>query len=476
MFKPATNHLDLGAHFFDAVRPADFGDIRVRYFNSRAAQTVGLNRLDATGIKRHFGRFEPLEGSLAQPLALRYHGHQFQVYNPDIGDGRGFLFAQCWETKTFMSPDHDQDQNQELGRLLDLGTKGSGITPYSRSGDGRLTLKGAVRELLATNMLAAQGVPTSRTFAIVEDLAARLYRGDEPSPARGAILTRLSHSHIRFGTFQRLAYEQRPQEIERLLRYCLTTYFHQDEHKLSTQEAVRAFYIEVVRRQALTVAAWMMAGFVHGVLNSDNMNITGESFDYGPWRWLPTYDGTFTAAYFDHQGLYAYGRQPRAVAWNLSILGSVLAKIHPETAPLNDCLQSYSGQLQTATIAQFFWRMGLDRIGDEVAETQLAEACLKQLKAEQSPFEDLFYASGTGQLDRLSPSMCALLKDWPGQTRAEIRETMLIDEVEALWAAIAERDDWQPLQDKIARLEYLHDLRCASEAPSVAHMEMPSPC
>lgn len=459
MFKPATNHLSLGAHFYDAVRPADFGELKVRYFNRRAAKTVGFETLKDSDIEQHFGRFVPLEGSLPEPLALRYHGHQFQVYNPDIGDGRGFLFAQLLDSSD---------------RLLDLGTKGSGTTPYSRSGDGRLTLKGAVRELLATTMLAAQGVPTSRTFAIVEDMEAQLYRGDEPSPARGAVLTRLSHSHIRFGTFQRLAYAQRPEEIERLVRYCLTTYFRQDETRLSAQEAVRAFYAEVVRRKALTMAAWMMAGFVHGVLNTDNMNITGESFDYGPWRWTPTYDGSFTAAYFDHQGLYAYGRQPQAVAWNLSVLGSVLATIHPETEPLTEILQSYSEQLQSATIAQFFWRMGLDRSGHEGEDAKLAEACLKQLKAEQSPFETLFYASLTGQLDLLSPDLRDLLKDWPAHPISHVPETMLIEEVEAIWAAIAERDDWQPLQDKISRLEQLCDLRRAWAAPSVTQMEDPT--
>jgi len=451
-------HLELGAPFFDAVRPADFGPLKVRYFNKGAAETVGLAGLKDPEVERHFGRFDPLKGSLPEPLALRYHGHQFQVYNPEIGDGRGFLFAQLYDA---------------TGRLLDLGTKGSGTTPYSRSGDGRLTLKGAVRELLATTMLAAQGVPTSRTFAIVEDMEAQLYRGDEPSPARGAILTRLSHSHIRFGTFQRLAYEQRPEAIEQLVRYCLSTYFHQDETRLSVQEAVRALYAEVVRRKALTVAAWMMAGFVHGVLNTDNMNITGESFDYGPWRWVPTYDGSFTAAYFDQQGLYAYGRQPQAVAWNLSVLGSVLATLHPETEPLTEILQSYSQQLQTATIAQFFWRMGLVRSGDEGAETKLAEACLSQLKAEQSPFETLFYASSTGQLDLVSADVYSLLKDWPNQPINHAPETMLIEEVETLWSKIASHDDWQPLQAKISRLEQLFKLRRAWEAPSITQMEDP---
>src|SRR6185312_15585133 len=150
----------------------------------------GLDTLTDAEWTDHFGRFQPIAGSFETPLALRYHGHQFQTYNPDLGDGRGFLFAQL----------RDAD-----GRLLDLGTKGSGRTPWSRGADGRLTLKGGVREVLATEMLEALGVPTSKTFSLIETGEA-LERHDEPSPTRGAVLVRLSHSHIRIGTFQRLAY------------------------------------------------------------------------------------------------------------------------------------------------------------------------------------------------------------------------------------------------------------------------------
>src|SRR5690606_19132224 len=129
---------------------------------------VGLEALDDAEWISHFGGFRPLPDNLERPLALRYHGHQFRVYNPEIGDGRGFLFAQI---------------RDGAGRLLDLGTKGSGVTPYSRQGDGRLTLKGAVREVLATEMLEALGVYTSKTFSVVET-GEQLWRGDEPSPTR----------------------------------------------------------------------------------------------------------------------------------------------------------------------------------------------------------------------------------------------------------------------------------------------------
>ena len=150
----------------------------------------------------HFGRFEPLPGNLIRPLALRYHGHQFRVYNPELGDGRGFLFAQLRDCAD--------------GRLLDLGTKGSGQTPWSRGGDGRLTLKGGVREVLATEMLEALGVDTSKSFSLIETGEA-LERGDEPSPTRSSVLVRLATRHIRFGSFQRHAFLGRADRIAALL-------------------------------------------------------------------------------------------------------------------------------------------------------------------------------------------------------------------------------------------------------------------
>ena len=162
-------------------------------------------------------------------------------------------------------------------RLMDLGTKGSGQTPYSRFGDGRLTLKGGVREILATEMLEALNVPTSRTLSLIETGEA-LTRGDEPSPTRSAVMVRLSHGHIRIGTFQRLAYLQDEEGMRAAVRYVLHNLYGEE-----SDDPVRLLD-HVVTRTATLAARYMAAGFVHGVLNSDNINVTGESFDYGPWR------------------------------------------------------------------------------------------------------------------------------------------------------------------------------------------------
>jgi uncharacterized protein YdiU (UPF0061 family) len=294
-YRPDPQILGLGPAFYDPVAPARFPACNPRFLNRGWADRVGLD-LDDAGWASHFCRFEPLPDNLADPLALKYHGHQFRVYNPEIGDGRGFLFAQL---------------RDDGGRLLDLGTKGSGQTPYSRSADGRLTLKGAVRELLASEMLEALGANTSKTFALFET-GEQLERGDEPSPTRSAVLTRLSHGHIRVGTFQRLAFFGQVDNLKQLVRYCLAQLYGEQPAADDAANALRLFDLAGAATAALA-ASYLAAGFVHGVLNSDNISITGESFDYGPWRFAPEWDPEFTAAYFDHYGLYAFGRQPEAI-------------------------------------------------------------------------------------------------------------------------------------------------------------------
>ena len=348
-FLPETIHARLGDAFYDIVTPAEFPKTILRYRNRRWAGHVGLDHLTEDEWLAHFGRFEPLPGSLPQPLALRYHGHQFRHYNPDLGDGRGFLFAQLRDGEN---------------RLLDLGTKGSGQTPWSRRGDGRLTLKGGLREVLATAMLEALGVNTSKSFSLVET-GEQLTRGDEPSPARSAVLVRLSHSHIRIGSFQRLLAMGDAEAMARLMHHCVVHYLPeaaqkpgQETGQVSPAETACAFIEAVVARTARTTAGWMAAGFVHGVLNTDNINITGESFDYGPYRFLPQYDPGFTAAYFDETGLYAYGRQPEAIAWNLARLAECLLPLAPREA-LEPALASFDDQFWAAMRAAMLSRLGV---------------------------------------------------------------------------------------------------------------------
>ncbi len=452
-YRPDTPIAALAEWLADPVAVAQFPETRLRFRNDRHAPGVGLATLDDAAWTRHFGRFDPLPGNLPQPLALRYHGHQFRVYNPEIGDGRGFLFAQLRDAG---------------GRLLDLGTKGSGRTPWSRDGDGRLTLKGAVREILATEMLEALGIYTSKTFSVIET-GEQLMRGDEPSPTRSAVLTRLSHGHIRIGTFQRLLALEEREQMAALIDYCLTQFPGPpppEDAPGRDEPAVRLVH-QAVERLADLAASWMVAGFVHGVLNTDNMNITGESFDYGPWRFLPHWDPGFTAAYFDHAGLYAFGRQPEALHWNCGQL-AVALRLLTDAPPLIAALERFAPLYMAAVGRRWCWRLGLAS-GGVTADAVLVAASEKLLTETGMQPDTLFHRHRGGRntdgdlAGALSgyaplPSEHAYWSD-------EAPQTMLIDEVEAIWAAIAEQDDWAPLEVKIAAI------RRAGEA----HGPLPTP-
>lgn len=445
IYRPSPRIMALADWIGDPVKAAPFPETRLRWRNDRAARGIGLAEMDDAEWLRRFGRFEPLPDNMPGPLALRYHGHQFRVYNPELGDGRGFTFAQMLDAD---------------GRLMDLGTKGSGQTPWSRAGDGRLTLKGAVREILATEMLEALGVNTSRTLSVIET-GESLWRGDEPSPTRSAVLVRLSHGHIRIGTFQRLAALELEDEMAQLVSYCLAN-FPGGDYPDAPHPAAR-FLNQVVERMADMAASYMVAGFVHGVLNSDNMNVTGESFDYGPWRWLPKWELGFTAAYFDHAGLYAYGRQPEAIHWNCGQLAVALRSL-VEAGPLIEALNRYPELYQQAMTRRWCWRLGLEPRGVE-QDTALIGACEKVMATRGIGPDAFFFAHRGGRGEFADTTEDAALREAMAPYTATdsshpywsdtMPQSLLIEEVEAIWQPIAEKDDWSALDRKVAELRRL---------------------
>ena len=435
--------LSLGGDFFDPVKPADFPQCTPRFLNERAAESIGLGGMGEAAWARHFCRFEPLPGNLPEPLALRYHGHQFRVYNPQIGDGRGFTFAQV---------------RDDQGRLLDLGTKGSGTTPYSRTADGRLTLKGGVREVLATEMLEALGVNTSKSFALFETGEA-LIRGDEPSPTRSSVLTRLSHGHIRIGTFQRLAFFGETDNIQKLVSYCLEKLYGEPG-----DDPVRLLDLAATATAKLA-ASYLAAGFVHGVLNSDNINVTGESFDYGPWRFTPYWDALFTAAYFDEAGLYAFGRQPEAIHWDLAQLAGCLALV-ADQSELMAVLEQWPDRFEEALVERMLWRLGV-AASDPETDRALVARLLGALETRAVTIDRLFFDWRGGR--DLHPDVYstepfrALAKALEGRAREPAHSywsgeepcSMHIEEVEAIWSAIADGDDWKPFEDKVRAIRLM---------------------
>ncbi len=452
-YRPDPRFAALGDEYSDPVQPADFPQDQLRWWNGRWAQEVGLDGLDAEARKAHFHRFESLPDNQSEPRAIRYHGHQFRTYNPQIGDGRGFLFAQLRDS---------QD------RLLDLGTKGSGQTPYSRSGDGRLTLKGAVREVLASEMLEALGVYTSKTFAIYET-GEQLHRGDEPSPTRSAVMTRLQHSHLRFGVFQRHAYFERPDLIAELVEYAITRLV--PEAADMGEDRAAALLRAVTERSARLAAQWMAAGFVHGVLNTDNLVVTGESFDYGPWRFLPHFEPGFTAAYFDEQGLYAYARQPESVFWALQQLAGALSLVGDREA-LIAALETYPEHYKREIVTAFHHRLGLETKGDD-SDSALVGGLLNASRALEIPFEALFFDWFCGDASReralqsqrgvlyRDDQFASVLNKLTERTplrperlshpyfNKDVPVHMTIERMESVWAPIADRDDWFALEQTL---------------------------
>ena len=449
-YHPDPRFAALGDDLSDPVEPAAFPRHNIRWRDQRAAAEVGLEGLTEAEWIDHFGRFEPLPGQPG-PRAMRYHGHQFRHYNPDLGDGRGFLAAQLRD---------DRD------RLMDLGTKGSGQTPWSRDGDGRLTLKGGVREVLAAEMLAARGVPTCRILSLIET-GEQLARGDEPSPTRSSVMVRLSHSHIRFGTFQRPAFYGRTDLIEQLVGHVIAAY-----HPTATDAA--SMLEVVVRAQARLVARWTAAGFVHGVLNTDNLNVTGESFDYGPWRFLPWLDPGFTAAYFDQTGLYSFGRQADAVFWALRQLAATLRPLADEAA-LIEALNAFGPAWVLESQVAIRARFGLADAG-EAAGQALVDSTFALLSegGEALGFEGLFFDWFGGEVSQGRALAGPRAGFYVGETFTAFRsalfahgpdrpdgldhprfalaepETMLIDEVETIWSRIADDDDWSAFDAKVA--------------------------
>ena len=451
---------DLGDNYYDIVAAAEFPIHLLRFRNDRLLPLLGLkpDAVSDADFVAAFGKFQGVRPF----LALRYHGYQFGAYNPFLGDGRGFLYGQVRGVD---------------GKLYDLGTKGSGRTPYSRTADGRLTLKGGVREVLAAEALHQMGVNTSRCLSLIET-GESLWRGDEPSPTRSSVMIRLSQTHIRFGTLERLHYLQRPDLIEKLLDSAIAVYY---PHISDTSDKYSQFYDELVVRVSHLVAQWMAAGFCHGVLNTDNMSIAGESFDYGPYAFIPTYDARFTAAYFDYGGRYSYGNQPYICKFNLELLQEPLAMItersllEVELTQFDDLYQQYYQQLmlqklgfemnlggiERELLTQTIYLLRDNEIGYHKFFTELSEEFSPAWRDDSSSI--LANATFAPQITEdwrsvyfrcLKQTPAAAIATMSDRLKAHNPKTALLrSKIESVWQSISESNDWQPFNDLLYRLQ-----------------------
>jgi serine/tyrosine/threonine adenylyltransferase len=451
---------NLGDDYYDIVAAAEFPAHFLRFRNDSLLTSLGLdpNSVSDADFIEAFGKFQGVRPF----LALRYHGYQFGAYNPFLGDGRGFLYGQVRGTD---------------GHLYDLGTKGSGTTPYSRSADGRLTLKGGVREVLAAEALHQLGVKTSRCLSLIET-GESLWRGDEPSPTRSSVMVRFSSSHIRFGTFERLHYLKRPDLISKLLDSVIAVYYPDIP---DTEDKYSQFYAALVIRVAQLAAQWMAAGFCHGVLNTDNMSITGESFDYGPYAFINTYNARFTAAYFDYGGRYSYGNQPYICKSNLEILQLPLAMLTEQTN-LETGLAQFDDYYQQHYQKLMLQKLGFDQ-SLELYKDELVNQTIELLRDTEISYPGFFSELAQGFNDgwgtdsnlilenasfrqQIPNNWCNLYHKCLNILQKEDMEivcdrltvnnpptALLRPTIESVWQAISEDNNWQPFYTLINQLK-----------------------
>ncbi|WP_439599137.1 protein adenylyltransferase SelO [Falsiroseomonas sp.] len=312
----------------------------------------------------------------AEPLAQVYAGHQFGHFTPRLGDGRALLLGEVV----------DRD-----GQRRDIQLKGSGPTPFSRHADGRAALGPVLREYIVSEAMAALGVPTTRALAAVAT-------GEEvlrETPLPGGVLTRVAASHIRVGTFQYFAARGDEEAVRILLDHAIARH---DPAAAQAERPALAFYQGVVARQASLVARWLGLGFIHGVMNTDNMTVSGETIDYGPCAFMEAYDPGAVFSSIDHAGRYAYANQPRIAQWNLARLAETLLPLLAEgeaaqVEVAQAALAEFAPTFQSAWLDVFRTKLGL--AGAEAEDLELIQDLLSRMAANQADFTLTFRALAT---------------------------------------------------------------------------------
>jgi len=314
----------------------------------------------------------------ATPLAMAYAGHQFGGFVPRLGDGRALLLGEVLDVH---------------GRRRDLHLKGSGRTPFARGGDGKAVIGPMLRECLIGEAMHALGIPTSRALAVVAT-GEPVYR---ETALPGAVLTRVAASHVRVGTFQYLAARRETALLRRLADYAIARH-----HPLAAdaESPYLALLDAVVEAQASLIAKWMLAGFIHGVMNTDNMTISGESIDYGPCAFMDAYDPDTVFSSIDHGGRYAYGNQPAIAQWNLARLAEALLALLGENAEAsvaaaNDVLGTFPDRYRRHWLAGMRAKLGL-RDADP-GDGALADDLLGLLHAQAVDYTSFFRALSGGE-------------------------------------------------------------------------------
>jgi uncharacterized protein YdiU (UPF0061 family) len=362
--------------FYVSWKPAEVPAPRLLYLNQPLAQELGLDPaelLTEQGAALFAGNAVP-EG--AEPLAQAYAGHQFGGFSPKLGDGRALLLGEVIDRQ---------------GRRRDIAFKGSGRTPFSRGGDGKAALGPMLREVLIGEAMHAMGIPTTRALAVAGTGEPVVREKILP----GAVLARVASSHLRVGTFQFYAARQDVEKLRQLAEYAIARH---DPDLAGSPGRYLALLDRVTRRQAALIARWMNAGFIHGVMNTDNMTISGETIDYGPCAFMEAYDPQAVFSSIDHNGRYAYGNQPLIAQWNLARLAEALlplmvagdtdAAAQDAVTAATGVLESFTGLYQAALLRGQRDKLGLHDhgAGDDTSDAELARDWLGLLHEQHVDF------------------------------------------------------------------------------------------
>ena len=399
----------LPANFFARVAPTPVDKPRLIKLNRPLARRLGLDPdqlATPEGVEILAGKALP-DG--AEPIAMAYAGHQFGHFVPQLGDGRAILLGEVI----------DQD-----GVRRDIQLKGSGPTPFSRRGDGRAALGPVLREYIVSEAMAALGIPTTRSLAAV--MSGEPVMRETALP--GAVLTRVAASHIRVGTFQYFAARKDTEAVKRLADHVI------DRHYPPLKAADRPYHAllsAVVGRQAELVARWLLVGFIHGVMNTDNTSISGETIDYGPCAFMDQYDPATVFSSIDEHGRYAYANQPRIALWNLTRLAECLLPLlagdqDKAVTEAQDLLGAFGEQFNDAYKAGLRKKLGLFTEHDD--DQLLAQALLDTMAAGRADFTLTFRAlsaaAGNGDAGdvRALFDEPAAFDEWAVRWRARLAE------------------------------------------------------
>ena len=387
---------------FTRTMPVPVSAPRLVVLNEPVAADLGLDTaaLREAGAALFAGNEVPPG---AEPIAQAYAGHQFGHFT-NLGDGRAILLGEQ------LTPD---------GRRFDIQLKGSGRTRYSRNGDGRAALGPMLREYLVSEGMHALGIPTSRSLAVATTGEAVL----RERPLPGAVLTRVAASHIRVGTFEYAAALGDPSLLPALLDHAIARHYPQ---VAAADDKAAAFLDAVIERQAALVARWMLVGFVHGVMNTDNMAVSGETIDYGPCAFLDAYDPATTFSSIDRDGRYAYGSQPGVAHWNLARLAESLLPLLPggEEAALEaakSTIATFPERFERHYLAGARAKLGLTT--EEPGDRELFMAVLRWMHETGADFTATFAGLAT-QAEADTPASCgaagAAFAAWCTQWRARL--------------------------------------------------------